>query len=69
MPNEKSVLSEASPLDWVEDESNRDTRHARNFLRHRILAPLAQRFGAVGFSSKSETRRRRDGSVWIQTPR
>lgn len=34
-------------LDWVEDESNADTRHARNFLRHRILAPLSQRFPAA----------------------
>ena len=37
----------AHGLDWIEDESNRDTRHTRNFLRHRILAPLAQRFGAA----------------------
>ena len=37
----------AHGLDWVEDESNCDTRHTRNFLRHRILAPLAQRFGAA----------------------
>lgn len=37
----------AHGLDWVEDESNRDTRHTRNFLRHRILAPLTQRFGTA----------------------
>lgn len=37
----------AHRLDWVEDESNADTRHARNFLRHRILAPLMQRFPAA----------------------
>jgi tRNA(Ile)-lysidine synthase len=34
-------------LDWIEDESNADIRHARNFLRHRILAPLTQRFPAA----------------------
>jgi tRNA(Ile)-lysidine synthase len=34
-------------LDWIEDESNADTRHSRNFLRHRILAPLLQRFPAA----------------------
>jgi tRNA(Ile)-lysidine synthase len=34
-------------LDWIEDESNGDLRHARNFLRHRILAPMTQRFPAA----------------------
>lgn len=34
-------------LDWIEDESNDDLRHARNFLRHRILAPMTQRFPAA----------------------
>jgi tRNA(Ile)-lysidine synthase len=34
-------------LDWIEDESNADIRHSRNFLRHRILAPLIQRFPAA----------------------
>ena len=34
-------------LEWIEDESNQDTRHTRNFLRHRILAPLTQRFPAA----------------------
>lgn len=34
-------------LGWIEDESNADTRHARNFLRHRILAPLTQRLPAA----------------------
>ncbi len=34
-------------LDWIEDESNSDLRHARNFLRHRILAPMTQRFPAA----------------------
>jgi tRNA(Ile)-lysidine synthase len=34
-------------LDWVEDESNADTRYARNFLRHRIMPDLQQRFPAA----------------------
>lgn len=34
-------------LEWIEDESNADTRHARNFLRHEILPELAQRFPAA----------------------
>jgi tRNA(Ile)-lysidine synthase len=37
----------ANRLDWIEDESNADLRHARNFLRHRILVPLLQRFPAA----------------------
>lgn len=31
-------------LSWIEDESNRDTRHTRNFLRHLILPSLRERF-------------------------
>lgn len=37
----------AHHLEWIDDESNADVRHARNFLRHRILAPLRQRFPAA----------------------
>lgn len=33
-------------LDWVEDESNQDTRFDRNFLRHSLLPILEQRFPA-----------------------
>jgi tRNA(Ile)-lysidine synthase len=33
-------------LAWVEDESNEDTRFDRNFLRHRLLPVLEQRFPA-----------------------
>lgn len=31
-------------LQWVEDESNADTRHDRNFLRKRVLPLLEERF-------------------------
>lgn len=34
-------------LDWVEDESNADLRHTRNFLRHRVLPVLHDRFPAA----------------------
>lgn len=34
-------------LAWIEDESNADQRHARNFLRHAVMPVLAQRFPAV----------------------
>nr|WP_189836621.1 tRNA lysidine(34) synthetase TilS [Sulfuriferula sp. AH1] len=33
-------------LHWIEDESNRDSRYARNFLRHEILPLLTQRYPA-----------------------
>ena len=33
-------------LTWICDESNADTRFSRNYLRHRVMAPLAERFPA-----------------------
>ena len=37
----------ARGLPWVDDDSNSDTRHSRNYLRHHILAPLEERFPAA----------------------
>ena len=37
----------AQKLDWVEDESNQDTRYDRNFLRHHITPQLAQRWPGI----------------------
>jgi tRNA(Ile)-lysidine synthase len=34
-------------LEWIEDESNADLRHARNFLRGRIFPELSRRFPAA----------------------
>jgi tRNA(Ile)-lysidine synthase len=34
-------------LAWVDDESNADVRHARNFLRHRVLPKIEERFPAA----------------------
>lgn len=34
-------------LDWVTDESNRDTRFERNFIRHRITPVLHQRWPSI----------------------
>lgn len=34
-------------LEWIEDESNADIRHSRNFLRQRILPELSSRFPAA----------------------
>ncbi len=35
-------------LEWVEDESNADTRHSRNFLRGCVIPEIARRFPAAG---------------------
>lgn len=37
----------AQGLNWIEDESNQDPRHARNWLRNEILPRLRQRFPAL----------------------
>ncbi len=34
-------------LAWVEDESNSDTRFTRNYLRHRLMPVLVERFPAA----------------------
>lgn len=36
--------AQAQQLDWIDDSSNTDVRHDRNFIRHRILPELEQRF-------------------------
>jgi tRNA(Ile)-lysidine synthase len=33
-------------LKWIEDESNADVSHARNYLRHEVLPVIARRFPA-----------------------
>lgn len=42
----KEILEYAArhQLSWVDDESNADVRHSRNFLRHRIIPVIEQRF-------------------------
>jgi tRNA(Ile)-lysidine synthase len=37
----------AQRLNWVEDESNENTRHTRNWLRHEVLPQLARRAPAL----------------------
>lgn len=39
-----AAYAEAHRLPWVEDESNADLGYSRNFIRHRILAELRDRF-------------------------
>lgn len=44
---EIEAYAQSHRLRWINDESNADLRHARNFLRHVILAPLLRRFPAA----------------------
>lgn len=44
---ELHVEAEASGLAWLEDPSNRESRHDRNFLRLQVLPPLLQRWPAA----------------------
>lgn len=41
------VYARACGLHWIEDESNADQRHSRNFLRHSVMPRLTQRFPAA----------------------
>ncbi len=40
------AYARARRLKWIEDESNRDARYRRNFLRHEVLPVIARRFPA-----------------------
>lgn len=44
--NELELYAEENALQWVEDDSNEDVSYPRNFLRHRVLPEIAQRFPA-----------------------
>ena len=41
------AVAKEQGLDWVEDESNQDTRYDRNFLRHRIMPELSERWPSI----------------------
>ena len=38
----------ANKLEWIEDESNEDTRYDRNYLRHEVLPVIERRFKRAG---------------------
>jgi len=42
--------AQAHELNWVEDDSNQDLRFDRNFLRHRVLPLLRQRWPGIGLA-------------------
>lgn len=44
--NEIRAYAESEGLNWIEDESNADIRYSRNFLRHRVLPVIRERFPA-----------------------
>lgn len=47
LPVSRAMLRDyalAYGLSWVEDPSNQETRHVRNYLRHEVAPVLAQRF-------------------------
>jgi tRNA(Ile)-lysidine synthase len=44
---ELAAYAHEHALDWIEDPTNRDLAPDRNFLRHRVLPLLAQRWPAV----------------------
>ncbi|WP_303786612.1 tRNA lysidine(34) synthetase TilS [Azovibrio restrictus] len=46
-PADLDHYARARGLAWVEDESNRDVRYSRNYLRREILPRLAQHFPGV----------------------
>ncbi len=41
------AYAKAHQLDWVDDESNQDSRYERNYLRHHVIPLLKQRWPAV----------------------
>jgi tRNA(Ile)-lysidine synthase len=41
------AFADVHSLSWIEDESNADTRFSRNFLRHRVLPGIEERFSAA----------------------
>ena len=43
---EIEAYARSHALEWCEDESNGDVRYSRNFVRHRILSNLNERFPA-----------------------
>ncbi len=46
-PEALAAYAQAHSLVWVEDESNADGRFSRNYLRHRVMPALADRFPGV----------------------
>ena len=52
-------------LRWIEDDSNRDRRFTRNYLRHEVLAGLATRFPAAGSQLAAAAARFREADALL----
>jgi tRNA(Ile)-lysidine synthase len=51
------AYAQAHRLSWIEDESNADLRHSRNFLRHRVVAEIGRRFPGAEANLAAAARR------------
>jgi len=54
------AYAESNKLEWIEDESNRDTRYTRNYLRTEVFPVLNARFPRAGEQLASATARFRE---------
>jgi len=53
-------------LTWVDDESNRDLRYSRNFLRNEIIPRLRQHWPAVSFTLAVTAKRLQEADALLQ---
>lgn len=60
------LLARQEALDWVEDESNADTRFSRNFLRHDILPSLQTHWPAATATLAATARRMQEADQLLQ---
>ncbi|GMR18722.1 MAG: tRNA lysidine(34) synthetase TilS [Gammaproteobacteria bacterium] len=44
---ELEVYARANRLSWIDDDSNQDEQHARNFIRHRVMPVLKSRWTEI----------------------
>jgi len=56
----------AESLEWVEDESNTDTRYARNFLRQDIFPALRQHWPEAGKTLAATAQRMQEADILLQ---
>jgi tRNA(Ile)-lysidine synthase len=60
--NEIEAYAKARKLEWIEDDSNADSRHDRNFMRNELLPRLEARFPAYRETLSRATRNLADYS-------
>jgi tRNA(Ile)-lysidine synthase len=62
--NEILAYARNHDLAWVDDESNADLRYSRNFLRHRVLRELVQRFPGAEGNLAAAAKRFAEAQTW-----